>query len=152
MFCNKKLSSEIFRNNPGACIRISATLFLVLLLWLGSATMSWKELSSVVVVAKRPVHRCSSSLFHFSPLYCDAIVGLRKKLYKPLPTSKKSWTACSSERAWTTTRCNWWFRQCTYVGIPYFCDWKTGMLQNNETYQQNVADVLLWVHSYFRFL
>jgi len=58
--------------------------------------MVWKELSTVLVVAKCPVHRWPSSLFNFSPLYCDAIVGLRKKLYKPLQTSKRSWTACSS--------------------------------------------------------
>ena len=42
----------------------------------------------MLVVANCPVRRWSSSLFNFSPLYCGAIVGLRKKLYKPLQTSK----------------------------------------------------------------
>ena len=66
--------------SPVASIHTSAALVWVLLIPQSKWTMLSKDFRITVTVARWPVHRCSSNIFNFSPVYTAATVGFLKYL------------------------------------------------------------------------
>ena len=77
---NRKLGWVMAFKSPVASIRTSAALVWVLSIPRSKRTMFSKDFRITVTVARWPVHRCSSYLFNFSPLYTAATVGFLKYL------------------------------------------------------------------------